>query len=111
MRGLFRTRWQAGTRVRRDSGRDGPDDLLVDDFTAVDVQFNYVFEPAAAPDLEGQDARSRRYQGLRLQVEIDNLFDARPQAALGDGRPAPGYGRDDRDPVGRLVRVTLSRRF
>ncbi len=104
-------RWQAGTRVRRDSGRDGPDDLLVDDFTAVDVKFNYVFEPAAAPDLEGQDARSRRYQGLRLQVEIDNLFDARPQAVLGDGRPAPGYGRDDRDPVGRLVRVTLSRRF
>jgi len=104
-------RWQVGTRVRRDSGRDGPDDLRVEDFTAVDVKFNYVFEPRAAPDLEGQDARSRRYQGLRLQLEIDNLFDARPEATLGDGRPAPGYGRDDRDPVGRLVRVTLSRRF
>ena len=104
-------RWQAGTRVRRDTGRDGPDDLLVDDFTAVDVKFNYLFEPAATSDLEAQNERSRRYQGLRVQVEIDNLFDARPQASLGDGRPAPGYGRDDRDPVGRLVRVTLSRRF
>ena len=95
--------------MRRDSGRDGQDDLRVGAFSAVDLKFSYRFER----DLpgEGQGGPARRGSGLLLELEVANLLDARPDALLGDGRPAPGYGRDDQDPVGRTIAVTLKRRF
>ncbi|PXA89079.1 hypothetical protein DMC25_10085, partial [Caulobacter sp. D4A] len=56
-------------------------------------------------------AAARRNRGFTLTLDVDNLLDARPRASLGDGRPAPGYGRDDRDPIGRMVRIGLASRF
>ena len=102
-------RWQEGTRIRRDVGQDGPDDILRDPFSALDLKFSYLLE-RTAPPAEGS-VSSRRDTGIRLELEVDNLFDARPEATLGDGRPATGYGRDDQDPLGRVVRLTVSRRF
>lgn len=102
--------WQSASRIRRDSGRDGPDDLRLAGLATVDLKLSYVFEPGASPG-DPAAPRSRRYDGLRLELEIDNLLDARPEATLGDGRPAPGYGRNDQDPLGRVVRVALSKRF
>jgi hypothetical protein len=101
-------RWRSASRIRREIGRDGPDDLRLDDFTTIDLKLSYLFEDAAPASGEGG---RRRDDGLRLALSIDNLFDARPGARLGDGRLAPGYGRDDQDPMGRAVSVTLSRRF
>lgn len=60
---------------------------------------------------ESSDAPQRRAGGLQVNFDIDNLFDARREARLGDGTPAPGYGRDVQDPLGRTVRLTLQRRF
>lgn len=98
-------RWRSASRIRRNQGRDGPDDLRLAGLTTVDLKLSYLFEG-------GQEvAGRRRGTPLRLDLGIDNLFDARPEASLGDGRPAPGYGRDDQDPLGRVVRLTLSRRF
>lgn len=101
--------WRSASHIRRDSGRDGPDDLKLDDFATVDLRLSYAFEPNASADQSAP--RSRRYDGVRLELAITNLFDTRPHATLGDGRPAPGYGRDDQDPVGRVAQLTLSRRF
>ena len=39
-----------------------------------------------------------------MELQVENLFDARPNAV-------PGYGRDDQDALGRVVRLTLSHRF
>lgn len=103
-------RWLDASRTRRDLGRDGPDDIRRAPFTALDLKLSYTVEPSASSD-DPAAPRSRRYDGLRLELELDNLLDARPEARLGDGRPAPGYGRDSQDPLGRVVRVTLSRRF
>lgn len=102
-------RWRSASRIRRDQGRDGPDDLRLAGFATADVKLSYHFETGASPSGEG--GGRRRDDRLRLALEIDNLFDARPEASLGDGRPAPGYGRDSQDPLGRVVRVALSRRF
>lgn len=102
-------RWRSASRIRRDQGRDGPDDLRLSGLTTIDLKLSYLFEAGAAPGGEG--AARRRGDPLRLELGIDNLFDARPEASLGDGRPAPGYGRDDQDPLGRTVRISLSRRF
>ncbi|MNJ24770.1 hypothetical protein D3C77_191960 [compost metagenome] len=55
--------------------------------------------------------RPRGSDGLQLNLDVENLFDARQEARLGDGVNAPGYGRDIQDPIGRRVRVTLQRRF
>jgi outer membrane receptor protein involved in Fe transport len=49
--------------------------------------------------------------GSQITLDIQNLFDARPDASLADGRPAPGYGRDDRDPLGRQIRLQFAKRF
>jgi hypothetical protein len=99
--------WRSDYRTRRTIGRDGPDDLHVGAFSAVDLKFSYEFAGPSPAD----GSRARRGTGLQLQLDIANLFDARPRARLGDGRPAPGYGRDDQDPIGRTVTVSLKRRF
>lgn len=101
--------WRGPSRIRRDLGVDGPEDVRLDAFTSVGLRLSYVFDPPTPTDPAA--ATSRRSDGVRLELEIDNLFDARPDATLGDGRAAPGYGRDDQEPLGRVVRVTVSRRF
>lgn len=100
-------RWQGGYRFRRAFGRDGPDDLRLSPFTAMNLKLTRQFERAVGGSGEG----ARRGVGLQVELDIANLFDARPKARLADGRHAPGYGRDDQDPVGRTVRLSLKRRF
>lgn len=102
-------RWRDGYRIRRDSGRDGPDDLRVGAFSAVDLKLSYQLERSIPA--QGEGGRARRGVGLQLELEIANLFDARPTARLTSGRSAPGYGRDDQDPMGRTVLIALKRRF
>ena len=101
--------WRSASRTRFKSGQDGPEDLVLDDFAKVDLRVSYVLSLDFLSD-QGAE-RTRRYDDVLLELAIDNLFDARPEASLGDGRHAPGYGRDDQDPLGRAVRLTLSRRF
>lgn len=106
-------RWRQGYRTRRDTGADGPSDLLVSDLARIDLKLAYTFAaPAGKPAAAAEPgAPASRISGLRLGLEIENLLDARLKARLGDGRPAPGYGRDDQDAIGRIVRVTLRGRF
>ncbi|WP_133244981.1 TonB-dependent receptor domain-containing protein [Caulobacter radicis] len=106
-------RWRQGYRTRRDTGADGPSDLLVSDLARIDLKLGYTFAaPAGKPAAAAEPgASASRISGLRLGLEIENLLDARLQARLGDGRLAPGYGRDDQDAIGRVVRVTLRGRF
>lgn len=101
--------WRGPARIRRVSGQDGPDDLRLEALLMVDIKLGYTMQ-TAAPSADGESP-ARRVPGTRLELQVDNLFDARPGASLGDGRPAPGYGRDNQDPLGRTVRLTLSRRF
>lgn len=101
--------WRSGARLRRDLGQDGPDDLLLSPLTLIGFTLSTVL---SSPRSEASDTGPRRRtQGLRLELGVENLFDARPTATLGDGRPAPAYGRDDQDPLGRVIRLSLSRRF
>ncbi|WP_312598081.1 TonB-dependent receptor [Brevundimonas sp.] len=100
--------WRGASRLRRDLGQDGPDDIRLGDLMTVGARISTTIgAPAVAPSA----ARPRRLEGIRVELEVENLFDERPEARLGDGRIAPGYGRNAQDPMGRTVRVTLSRRF
>lgn len=100
--------YRGPSRLRRDFGRDGLDDLRLSDMTTIGVRISTMIEPSGATR---EPAGRRRSEGLRLEFEIENLFDARPEARLGDGRAAPGYGRNAQDPLGRTLRLSVSRRF
>ena len=106
-------RWQGGSRIRRWSGRDGSGDLLIDPFASIDLRASLQLNLASShsPDTDQPTSARRRSAGLFLDLEVENLFDERPDARLGDGAPAPGYGRDMQDPLGRTLRLTLKRRF
>ncbi|PVM84130.1 TonB-dependent receptor [Caulobacter radicis] len=96
-------RWRQAYRIRRDVGRDGPDDLRLAAFAGLDLKLGFLQR------LPGRAGAGRA--DLKLVLEVENLFDARPRARLGDGRSAPAYGRDDQDPLGRVVRMTAAGRF
>lgn len=98
---------RGGYRIRRDAGQDGADDLVIDPTATVDLRLSYKLTQSAPPS----DAGPGRRNDTAVDLAIDNVFDSRLTARRGDGLNAPGYGRYDRDPIGRAVTVTLTKRF
>jgi len=105
-------RWQSSYRSLRDD-RPGPDDLHVRAFATLDLRLSFILMPRrnAAADTGAVPDSGRMSGGGQITLDIQNLFDTRPGARLADGRPAPGYGRDDRDPLGRQIRLQFAKRF
>lgn len=99
--------WKGSARIRRDLGEDGPEDIRLSALLTAGLRISTTFD---APNAAREGER-RRHVGFRLDLEVENLFDTRPEARLGDGPPAPGYARNAQDPLGRTLRVGLSRRF
>lgn len=86
---------------------------MVDGFADADFRLGVILLPS---ELRAQGPTAAPRSGClsgggQITVEVQNLFDARPDARLGDGRPAPGYGRDDHDPIGRQFRIQFAKRF
>lgn len=105
--------WNEGYRIRASSGRNDASDLVIGDFATINLKLGYQLArvtPQPARPTDDAVAR-RRNRGLSLDFEVENLLDARPQARLGDGKAASGYGRNDRDHIGRRVKIGLSTRF
>jgi TonB dependent receptor len=102
-------RWRDGYRVRRESGRDDPGDLRVAAVGTVDLRLSYTLRHVLSANKEG--GTSRRGAGVQFAFEVTNLFDRRPAAWFGNGKKAPGYGRDDQDSMGRTLRLTIRSRF
>jgi hypothetical protein len=102
-------RWHSGYRTRRGSGEDSPDDLLISSIGTIDLKLSYALERVIPPSEDG--GTPRRGAGVQFGLEVDNLFDTRPGARLGNGGTAPGYGHDDQDPIGRTMRLTVRNRF
>ncbi|WP_307366246.1 hypothetical protein [Brevundimonas sp. SORGH_AS_0993] len=105
--GSVSAKWRSAYRLRLAQG-DAPGDILIRGLTTFSLRGAFTLSSRRAQDSE---QAGRRAGGGQIVLEIENLFDARPGARRADGRPVPGYGRDDRDPLGRTVRVQLSRRF
>ena len=102
--------WQDGYRTRRVGGQDGPGDLVVSPFTTVDLRLSLQLTSSGLR-MPAEDGPQRRSGGVQVNLDIENLLDARREARLGDGSVAPGYGRDVQDPLGQTVRLTLQQRF
>lgn len=48
---------------------------------------------------------------LRISIDIQNLFNGYRRVTLADGRVPAGYSRDEIDPLGRTVRLSVRKRF
>lgn len=48
---------------------------------------------------------------LRVSLDIDNLSSSYRRVVLSDGSIPEGYSRDEIDPLGRTVRLTINKRF
>lgn len=99
-------RWQDGYRTRQWSGVDGDSDLVVGDLASVDFTVSLQMMSRRQ-----KNVGRRRGAGLQVSLQVSNLLDDRPSARLGNGAPAPGYGRDFQDPIGRTLRLMLQKRF
>lgn len=49
--------------------------------------------------------------GLKLSIDVQNLFNGYRRVTLADGSVPAGYSRDEIDPLGRTVRVSLRKKF
>jgi len=105
-------RWQSRYSLRRYS-QPSPDDLEVSAISALDLGIAYTLKPRSNSQNRTADEtnQGRVSGGAQIRLEVQNLFDARPGGVLLDGRAAPGFGRDDRDALGRTVRLQLAKRF
>ncbi|MGA0599219.1 TonB-dependent receptor [Caulobacter sp. KR2-114] len=72
----------------------------VDSFTTVDLGLTY--------DL-GASHRDRRLEGLRLSMNVENLFDADPPFV--NNTDGVGYDAENADPRGRFFSVALTKRW
>ena len=48
---------------------------------------------------------------VKISVDIQNIFNGYRRVRLGDGRVPAGYSRDEVDPLGRTMRLTVRKRF
>lgn len=51
------------------------------------------------------------FKGLRVSIDLQNLTRAYRRVFRDDGSVPPGYGRDDVDPLGQTIRVSLRKKF
>src|SRR3546814_8814186 len=49
--------------------------------------------------------------GLKISIDVQNLFNGYRRVTLDDGTVPSGYGRDEIDPLGRTLRISLRKKF
>jgi outer membrane receptor protein involved in Fe transport len=99
--------WASPT-VARNPGREGRPETKLDfsSKTQLDVRL------FASPARLGGDAAGREWaKGLRLSLDIDNLFDQRVSVVDQDREVPAGFTRDEIDPFGRTVKFSVRKLF
>jgi hypothetical protein len=97
--------WQGAYRTL--AGSDGP--------SANDLRFAGLLssnlELRLYPSTLDILGRPEWLKGTSFELKVDNLFDVRRNVTRADGSVPPGYSRDESDPLGRVVRLAIRRRF
>lgn len=55
--------------------------------------------------------KSGWFENLKISLDVENLLDTYRKVTLNDGGVPPGFGRDEVDPLGRTVELSLRKRF
>lgn len=61
--------------------------------------------------LRGQPGKGGLLSGLKISLAVQNLFNGYRRVTLADGSTPPGFSRDEIDPLGRVVRLTLRKKL
>jgi hypothetical protein len=106
--GRLSLNWQSGTRVLNDpsGATQSPDDLFFSGLTTINLRL--------FADLGQRPAlvrRARFVRGMRVSLAINNIADTRLTVRDRSGTTPLGYQRDQLDPLGRTVTVSLRKLF
>lgn len=64
------------------------------------------------PEHLGARAKEKNWlSNLKISLDIDNLLAGYRRVTLGDGSTPAGYSRDEVDPLGRTIRLSIRKRF
>lgn len=97
--------WSSPGRLRGGAGNDD---------TAFHFRPPLVFNLSAFMEPDHLFAPPRKkgiLNDLRLSVDVQNLFNGYRRVTLADGRVPAGYSRTEISPLGRVVRLTVRKRF
>ncbi len=98
--------WSSPTHLRNRAVPGGAGALDIRPATIFNLSF------FAEPEhLWRQPDRPGWMKNVRLSVDIRNLFRGYRQVRRPDGTVPPNYSRDEVDPLGRTIRLTLRKRF
>ena len=86
---------------------DGADDVFHFK-SSLKFNFSTFFEPHR---LIGSGNEDSVFKNLRISFDVQNIFNEFRRVELNDGSVPYGYGRDEIDPVGRLIRFSIQKRF
>ncbi len=93
--------WSSATRIR------AGDDSFVSEPPIV-LNLSTFIEPDR---LLGKSEGGALIDGLKISFDVRNLFNGYRRVTLDDGSVPAGYSRDEIDPLGRTVRLTLRKKF
>jgi hypothetical protein len=96
--------WSSRSRLRGAAGTAGGFRFR----PAWNLAFSAFVEPDRLIDLPKEN---HLLTGVRLSLEIQNLLGGYRRVLLDDGNAPAGYSRDEIDPIGREVRITIRKAF
>lgn len=98
--------WSSAARLRN-SGASGPQQEYRYR-QPLHVRLGLYVDPG---DVLTPGKRSGPLRNMRVSLDVDNLFDSYRRARLSDGTIPAGYSRDEVDPLGRTIRLSVRKRF
>lgn len=98
--------WQSPAHVRNPALPDGSGDFVYPAMTQFDL--NLFLEPE---HVIAKPRKGSLLSNLRITLDVQNLFNGYRRVLLSDGSTPPGSTRDEIDPLGRVIRLTLRKRF
>lgn len=102
--GTLSGNWSSAGRLRA----AGPDAMTLIFKPPVILSLSSYMEPERLwPTLK----ENKIFKGMRFSVDVQNLTRAYRKVFREDGSVPPGYSRDDVDPMGRTIRVSVRKKF
>jgi hypothetical protein len=98
--------WSSASRVRNSASAAAAGDFQIKPPAIFNLSF-FVEPEHVLLDAE----KSPWMKNVKLSLDIQNLFNGYRRVTLGDGSVPAGYSRDEVDPLGRTMRLTVRKRF
>lgn len=96
--------WSNASRLKRDVSKDGSFFVFTPPITINASMF-------VEPDRLFPSFKGKILDGLKLSLEVQNLFNGYRRVTMGDGHTPVGYSRYEIDPLGRQIRMAVRKIF